>query len=101
MVNILSNVVRPITITPTNDRVMFKANTFRNERPNVNQIIRHWNIFQHKSMVSCQKGPTRHAYAWQIGPFWQNTLEVWSHYMEGAEPILKGLISRKTIWIFP
>ena len=21
-------------------------------------------------MVSCQKGPTRHAYAWQIGPFW-------------------------------
>ena len=21
------------------------------------------------SMVSCQKGPTRHAYAWQIGPF--------------------------------
>ena len=30
----------------------------------------------HKSMVSCQKGPTRHAYAWQIGPFWQNTLEI-------------------------
>ena len=27
-------------------------------------------------MVSCQKGPTRHAYAWQIGPFWQNTLEM-------------------------
>ena len=23
--------------------------------------------------VSCQKGPTRHAYAWQIGPFWQDT----------------------------
>ena len=22
----------------------------------------------------CQKGPTRHAYAWQIGPFWQHTL---------------------------
>ena len=20
-------------------------------------------------MVSCQKGPTRHAYSWQIGPF--------------------------------
>ena len=36
-------------------------------------------------MVSCQKGPTRHAYAWQIGPFWQDTLElhvikiVWVH----------------------
>ena len=30
------------------------------------------------SMVSCQKGPTRHAYAWQIGPFWQDTLDVWN-----------------------
>ena len=29
------------------------------------------------SMVSCQKGPTRHAYAWQIGPFWQDTLNLW------------------------
>ena len=28
------------------------------------------------SMVSCQKGPTRHAYAWQIGPFWQDTHDV-------------------------
>ena len=28
------------------------------------------------SMVSCQKGPTRQAYAWQIGPFWQDTLAV-------------------------
>ena len=27
-------------------------------------------------MVSCQNGPTRHAYAWQIGPLWQDTLEV-------------------------
>ena len=27
-------------------------------------------------MVSCQKGPTRHAYAWQIGPFWQDTLDI-------------------------
>ena len=25
--------------------------------------------FIHMSMVSCQKGPTRHAYAWQIGLF--------------------------------
>ena len=30
------------------------------------------------SMVSCQKGPTRHAYTWQIGPFWQDTLDIWS-----------------------
>ena len=29
-----------------------------------------------RSMVSRQKGPTRHAYAWWIGPFWQDTLEV-------------------------
>ena len=28
-------------------------------------------------MVSCQKDPTRHAYAWQIGPFWQDTLDIW------------------------
>ena len=27
-------------------------------------------------MVSCQKGPTRHAYAWQLGPFWQDTIEL-------------------------
>ena len=26
--------------------------------------------------MSYQKGPTRHAYAWQIGPFWQDTLEL-------------------------
>ena len=25
-------------------------------------------------MVSCQKGPIRHACAWQIWPFWQDTL---------------------------
>ena len=28
------------------------------------------------SMVSCQKGPTRHAYAWQIGPFWRDTIDI-------------------------
>ena len=31
----------------------------------------------HLAMVSCQKGPTRHAYAWQIGPFWLDTLDTW------------------------
>ena len=30
-------------------------------------------------MVSCQEGPTRHAYAWQIGPFWQDTLDLYFH----------------------
>ena len=28
------------------------------------------------SMVSCQKGPARHAYAWQIGPFRQGTFNL-------------------------
>ena len=28
------------------------------------------------SMVSCQKGPTRHADAWRIRPFWQDTLDM-------------------------
>ena len=28
------------------------------------------------SMVSCHKGPTCHAYAWQIGPFWQDTIDI-------------------------
>ena len=28
------------------------------------------------SMVSCLKGPTCHASAWQIGPFWQDTLDM-------------------------
>ena len=27
-------------------------------------------------MVSCQKGPTCHTYAWQIGPFWQDTFDM-------------------------
>ena len=27
-------------------------------------------------MVSCQNGPTRHAYAWQRGPFWQDNLDI-------------------------
>ena len=35
------------------------------------------NAIDHISMVSCQKGPTHHAYAWQIGPFWQDTLDIW------------------------
>ena len=33
-------------------------------------------VSHHISMVSCQKGPIRHAYAWQIGPSWQETLDL-------------------------
>ena len=36
------------------------------------------------SMVSCQKGPTRHAYSWQIGPFWQDTINIW----QGSHAVL-------------
>ena len=36
------------------------------------------------SIVSCQKGPTRHAYAWQIEHFWQDTLDMHHiHCMNG------------------
>ena len=38
-------------------------------------------IETHITMVSCQKGPTRHAYSWQIGPFWQDTLDNWGLYI--------------------
>ena len=34
------------------------------------------------SMASCQKGSTRHAKAWQIGPFWQDTLDMYSFQTE-------------------
>ena len=39
------------------------------------------NILYLISKVCCQKGPTHHAYAWQIGPFWQDTLDIkeWLH----------------------
>ena len=32
-------------------------------------------------MVSCRKGPTGHPYAWQIEPFWQDSLNIilWTH----------------------
>ena len=33
------------------------------------------------SMVSCQKGPTRHAYAWHIGPFWQDAFDMYNVFM--------------------
>ena len=31
-------------------------------------------------MVSCQKDPTRHAYAWRIGPFWQDTPDIRKYF---------------------
>ena len=48
------------------------AGDLRRNRANYDVAV----MLADKSMVSCQKGPTRHDYAWQIGPFWQDTLEI-------------------------
>ena len=70
------------------------------------------NNFIHMSMVSFQKGPTRHAYAWQIGPFWQDTIDVsWScrifsyrtyhcavHIVSSMSHPLPSLAEPKTGW---
>ena len=37
------------------------------------KIFQLWKVI---SMVSRHKGPTRHAYAWQIGPIWQDTRDM-------------------------
>ena len=58
-------------------------------------------------MVSCQKGPTRHAYAWQIGPFWQDTLDIYNAsvadtYLWWAEDIsVKSSQSRMSADVLP
>ena len=44
------------------------------------------------SMLSCQKGPpTRHVYAWQIGPFWQDTLDF--------HDIMQWIVNSKSLFI--
>ena len=48
------------------------------------------------SRVSCQKGPTRHAYArhayaWQIGSFWQDTLDIPSYGQDFRVLVLVSL----------
>ena len=46
-------------------------------------------------MVSCQKGPTHHAYTWQIGPFWHDTLD----YSDKMAPWLPYLYNKSSfIW---
>ena len=47
-------------------------------RPQQVQSTTKWGSFSNaqNSRVSCQKGPTRHAYTWRVGPFWQDTLEI-------------------------
>ena len=41
-----------------------------------NIVLSMVSLLTHISMISCLKGPTRHTYAWQIGPFWQDTLDM-------------------------
>ena len=67
-------IVKMITYSENNDVNLIKI-TF----PFGATYKRGWSecrIYEYMSMVSCQKGPTRHAYAWQIGPFCQDTLDV-------------------------
>ena len=59
-----------------------------------------YSTLQETSMVSCQKGPTRHAYAWPIGPFWQDTLDIHllcASYYFVAIVVLGGVISHLSI----
>ena len=44
------------------------------------------------SRVYCKKGPTHHAYAWQIGSFWQDSLDIWA--------ILTRLLLFKMWWYY-
>ena len=58
------------------------------------------------SRVSCQKGPTHHAYAWQIGPSWQDTLDVCvNEWTKGqmderifASEVVNSLWSNDAMW---
>ena len=45
-------------------------------KPAMNYMNQSW--YSHISRVSCKKGLTRHAYAWQIGPFWQDTIDMYA-----------------------
>ena len=41
------------------------------------------------SRVSCQKGPICHAQAWRVGPFWQDSIDVWNR-VRSTEPFWFG-----------
>ena len=51
-------------------------------------------------MVSCQKGPTRYAYAWQIEPFWQDTRDNWMEYKDTLNPQNSNYSSLQQLWLF-
>ena len=54
--------------------------SLKTRRISVFKVAMMLNIY-HNSRVSCQQGPIRHAYAWQIGPFCQETLEFSGHIL--------------------
>ena len=54
------------------NRVPLKRGAVKHDNASITAMTK----AEHKSRVSCQKGSTHHAYAWQIGPFWQDTLEI-------------------------
>ena len=54
------------------------------------------------SMVSCQKGPTRHAYAWRVGPFWQDTIDLTAfHLCETEITVVTHTITLPPLSCFP
>ena len=59
-----------------------------------------WHYWTHTSMVSYQKGPARHAYAWQIGPFWQDTLDitVMLHEHHDLKLLASQLVKQLVCW---
>ena len=48
-------------------------------------------------MASCQKGPICHAYAWQIRPFWQDTLDICMNEL-GHHSSRKRLVAISVPW---
>ena len=46
------------------------------------------------SRVSCQKGPICHAYAWRVGPFWQDTLDIFFTFTSSELPVSMKLSHR-------
>ena len=48
-------------------------------------------VYLYMSRVSCQKGPTRHAYAWQLRPFWQDALDVYYKHVSCIRQTRNGL----------
>ena len=48
------------------------------------------NLTHLKSRVSCQRAQPAIAYAWQIGPFWQDTLEICHSEYVTAESIFSS-----------